>query len=423
MRHFRSVLIPAVLFLLPGYASAGWVQQTSGTPNALYSVRFPIDGQTGYAVGGQGTIIKTTNGGMLWVTQSSGTSLDLYSVDFPTNSQIGYAVGGRYGSDIGVILKTTNGGASWDTLHPDTVGCFLGVHFPVGPDTGFVVGSYAGNALTLKTTNGGATWTSQILLQIPRLFSVHYPADAQTGYAVGAPFVYATILKTTNGGNQWDTLHAGGTIDGLRGVHFPIDAQTGYAVGGNLVLPGHYTVLKTSNSGASWVIQSSDTGGYLLSVHFPVDAQTGFAVGYCNATNGGWIIKTTNGGSTWVTQPLSPINLLASVYFPENAQTGYAVGGSGTILKTTDGGTWVEDNRGQGNEELKIQGIRAIPNPFVSFARVPGHASDRFALYDISGRKVGIYKGDRIGVGLSAGIYFLKPEGKDSKPLRIVKLR
>jgi len=67
--------------------------------------------------------------------------------------------------------------------------------------------------------------------------------------------------------------------------------------------------------------------------------------------------------------------------------------------------------------------LSVAPNPFVSYAKTPGHEAESFALYDVSGRKVGVYKGDRIGSGLSAGIYFLKPEGQDSKPLRIVKLR
>jgi hypothetical protein len=67
--------------------------------------------------------------------------------------------------------------------------------------------------------------------------------------------------------------------------------------------------------------------------------------------------------------------------------------------------------------------ITARPNPFTSFARVSGHEAERFALYDIFGQKVGVYKGDRVGEGLAAGVYFLKPEGKDAKPLRIIKLR
>jgi hypothetical protein len=69
----------------------------------------------------------------------------------------------------------------------------------------------------------------------------------------------------------------------------------------------------------------------------------------------------------------------------------------------------------------------AFPNPFTSFASVPGHASEHFTLYDISGRKVGIYKGDRIGEGLSPGVYFLCPDTRNPQPeariLRIVKVR
>jgi hypothetical protein len=56
-------------------------------------------------------------------------------------------------------------------------------------------------------------------------------------------------------------------------------------------------------------------------------------------------------------------------------------------------------------------------------ARVPGHQAERFSLYDVSGRRVGTYQGDRIGEGLAPGVYFLKPENGDTKPLRIVKVR
>ena len=64
-----------------------------------------------------------------------------------------------------------------------------------------------------------------------------------------------------------------------------------------------------------------------------------------------------------------------------------------------------------------------VPNPFVSYASVPRHEKERFSLYDIAGRKVGVYQGNRVGLGLSAGIYFLKPENKDANLLRVVKLR
>ena len=72
---------------------------------------------------------------------------------------------------------------------------------------------------------------------------------------------------------------------------------------------------------------------------------------------------------------------------------------------------------------VESRGIDISPNPFTSHATIPGHAGERFALYDATGRQVGVYKGDRIGEGLRAGVYFLRPEGRDAKPVRIVKLR
>jgi parallel beta-helix repeat protein len=72
---------------------------------------------------------------------------------------------------------------------------------------------------------------------------------------------------------------------------------------------------------------------------------------------------------------------------------------------------------------LRLPPYRACPNPFTSFAAVVGHASERFSLYDISGRKVGVFKGDRVGEGLSAGVYFLRTAEGSSKPLRLVKVR
>jgi hypothetical protein len=82
----------------------------------------------------------------------------------------------------------------------------------------------------------------------------------------------------------------------------------------------------------------------------------------------------------------------------------------------------VEETVESGGQKLEVR-ITPTPNPFTSFASVLGHEADRFSLYDISGRRVGTYKGDRVGEGLSPGVYFLRPESGDTKPLRIVKVR
>jgi len=93
------------------------------------------------------------------------------------------------------------------------------------------------------------------------------------------------------------------------------------------------------------------------------------------------------------------------------------------FYKATTVPSAVEDKFWGASPSKAVRLLRIIPDPFTSFATVPGHSSDHFALYDISGRKVGVYKGERIGQDLAPGVYFLKPEGEGAKPLRIVKLR
>lgn len=85
--------------------------------------------------------------------------------------------------------------------------------------------------------------------------------------------------------------------------------------------------------------------------------------------------------------------------------------------------TGVADQRSLSAWRTQGAGYKVTPNPFPSFATVPGREGERFALYDISGRRIGSYQGDRIGEGLPAGVYFLTQEDGCAKPVRIVKLK
>ncbi len=72
---------------------------------------------------------------------------------------------------------------------------------------------------------------------------------------------------------------------------------------------------------------------------------------------------------------------------------------------------------------LTVGPLKAQPNPFVSFAGVPGREGENFELYDISGRRIGTYKGDRIGQDLGPGVYFIRAKGETGITARIVKVR
>lgn len=78
---------------------------TSGTTRDIWSVHFPADDSTGYAVGEEGTILKTTDGGESWNFQTTSATRSLICAHFPPNGVTGYAVGLN-----GAIVKTTSGG-------------------------------------------------------------------------------------------------------------------------------------------------------------------------------------------------------------------------------------------------------------------------------------------------------------------------
>jgi hypothetical protein len=65
------------------------------------------DPNTGTAVGENGTILRTIDGGATWMVQSSGTRITLTDVLF-TDVNTGTVMG-----ENGTILRTTNGGATW----------------------------------------------------------------------------------------------------------------------------------------------------------------------------------------------------------------------------------------------------------------------------------------------------------------------
>ena len=217
-------------------------------------------------------------------------------------------------------------------------------------------------------------------------------------------------MKTANGGANW-VSQTSGTTELLMSGHFPVDALTGYAVG------GAGAIRKTTDGGGTWVAQAAGTSNWLYAVPFPADASTGYIT-----VEGGFILKTTNGGANWVSQTSGTTESLLSGHFPVDASTGYAVGSYGTIQKTMDGGSGVEETAGIRDQGLGIR-LTANPNPFTSFATLPGHEAERFNLYDVSGRKVGTYRGDRVGEGLAPGVYFLRSSDSNDKPLRIVKVR
>jgi photosystem II stability/assembly factor-like uncharacterized protein len=308
--------VAALLWLAPAARADGtWSPQASGTTNHLRGVSFP-DATHGWAVGDNGTIVATSDGGATWIPQASGTTSNLRAVSFPDATH-GWAVG------VGdTIVATSDGGATWTPqAAPAVVDALSGVSF-ADATHGWVTG-FVGGGEILATSDGGATWTSQATGG-SGLFGVSF-ADATHGWAVGVgdDSNFGEILATSDGGANWSP-QLGGTPQ-LFGVSFP-DATHGWAVG------DVGAIVATIDGGASWspqVIPAGYEGTTQTGVSFP-DSAHGWSVG-----SAGVIVATSDGGATWTPQASGTTTTLLGVSSPDPSH-GWAVGDGGTILAFTE---------------------------------------------------------------------------------------
>ena len=450
-----------------GPASADW-ERKYGADDHLskaYSVEQTPD--DGYIVAGYTTLASAIDEDVYLVkTNASGVTLWSRTYQNPNDGNFcesiqltpdgGYILGGyrlEYSRDqYDVYLLKTN--ASGDTLWSRTYGSPTGnetaYSLEVTSDSGYVIagttrsvgpGTQADVWLIKTKANGDTLWTrtyggpyDDFGYSVKQTSDGGYIVTGVTDYWGPDPQVY--LIKTNASGNAlWTrTYGPAGTYPRDIGWDVLQTSDGGYVVAGETAGGRDIYLVKTNASGnALWTRTYSVVGGnYVeqgLSVQQTRDGS--YLVGGQCGPGDLYVMKTNAAGDT-----------LRTWTFNGGGSGGEEEGNC--IRLTRDGGCIVAGWSGSGSWPkyylVKIEGVSGVesanddgrklevglktaPNPFVSFASVPGHERERFALYDISGRKVGIYRGDRIGAGLEAGVYFLKAEGKDAKPVRIVKIR
>jgi photosystem II stability/assembly factor-like uncharacterized protein len=306
-----------------GATANGLKRLPSGTTAELYDVDF-VNAETGWAVGEQGTVLSTVDGGRTWRSQRVGTRL-LSSVDF-VDAEYGWAV-----EDGGTVLATSDGGHTWS-----------GQAMPHKPNLSRVVATDRMHAWLLGTgesgsivlgTTDGATWSKLMTYQAGHwdyLADLTF-TDQRHGWAVGSK---GAILATDDGGLTWSRQRSGTSLQ-LSRVCF-LDSRRGWVVGFAGEDMPRPIVLSTADGGMTWVRRSvGSRGTMVVDVAFS-DATHGWAVaGYRRNLSAVspdlvWVcLRTSDGGATWTAQEVTHQSLGAVDSWGSSLV--WAVGGGGRV--------------------------------------------------------------------------------------------
>lgn len=356
-------------------------QMVGGGFTRLWAVDF-VDTLNGWVVGstlitnpGNSFVARTTNGGQNWQRITEGLPSEPLKLSF-INRSTGWIIGREE-----LIWKTTDSGFTWRQQRSGPIYTFWGVSFPDSLH-GYVTGAQPpqGPGVILKSTNGGEQWTDVTPPGIPGLGTVQF-VDSLYGWTSGT----SVFLRTTNGGLTWSTL---GTPSVLYiDAFFFLDRGRGWGYGPYSVDPNVTLLLKTTDGGVTWFEQRRDSsrGLFLGSVKF-ADSLVGWMVG-----GSGSIWFTSNGGDTWHDNSgVTSASLKGlGVVSPSKA---WIVGYQGTILAYDSDGTVSvpEETIFPTGDVLRI--FPNYPNPFNSQTiisyRLGASGSVTLDLYDILGRKV-----------------------------------
>ena len=214
-----------------------WASQASGVTTNLNDIQSP-GGTTGYIVGNNGVILKTTTG-LLWSSIINTDSYNSNSVYF-TSSDNG-VIAGDQNTLQGFTKRTVNGALNFGATLT-VISVINDMHF-ISATTGFAAAK-SGNIF--KTTNSGDSWLPIISGYSDNINSIHF-SDMNNGYAVGDN---GLILRTTNGGTTWSQQNSPNT-NNLYSVYC-LNSDTIYAAGENgtiikTVTAGQYLTLDIAN--------------------------------------------------------------------------------------------------------------------------------------------------------------------------------
>ena len=331
-----------------------------------------IDATHYYAVGENGTFMKSSDGGDSWLinTQAgvldpsfgSGGTLRLYSGWF-FNVNTGYVTGQSVSGDGGIIRRTTNGGETFSNI---ALGLGSGLSrvyniYFINSNTGYLCGNNTVKAM--KTTDGGLSWNVMPNLpESPYLYNRIYAIDENNIFiGVQSEGIHRKIIRTSDGGSTWiEQTLPGSAILTVEGIQFQ-NSNTGFVCGSGSNNNLTYFAY-TTNAGVDWTQAVFPNNNYSLK-SLTIVGSTVYTLSSFNS-----YYYTSNLGLTWDSANYSdPSNLyqpIVSRYnaFDINGANIITAGLYGKMNVSNDGGsTWRNKNYAVDYVNYCFSSVYAMP--------------------------------------------------------------
>jgi len=254
-------------------------RMSARAPKAML-MAMALAGQRTVAVGERGIILVRDGDKAAWQQAKVPVSVTLTDVAFADASN-GFAVG-----HDGVILSSNDGGANW-AIRFDGKGAntLMLADARAAVEKARAAG---GNALADAENALGDIEAAAKFGPSRPLLGVWF-RDARQGYAVGA---YGQAFRTTDGGAHWTSMGPG--LSNPEGLHY--NAITGGA-GDVLAIAGEGGyVYRSADGGGSWQRIATGYSGQLYGVIFTGRSMVTYGFG-------GHVFRSEDGGATWRETP------------------------------------------------------------------------------------------------------------------------
>jgi photosystem II stability/assembly factor-like uncharacterized protein len=389
-----------------------WAINTSGVTENLNGVHF-TNGTSGYVVGNNKTILRTTNGdqgaGTTW-TDASGDApnVDYYDV-WQYSAGLVFAIG-----ENGTFIQSTNNGVNWTNVQvtldgdPDTITADLkDIMFKTttGPTYGFIVGN---QGTFIRSKDNGVTWqhiSTSITenLQaisfgnrnrgriVTALSRIYVTADEGDTWGIDPSYIYDQVMNSI-----WFTGTSVGWVVGDEGKIYKAAAadaninnwviESGWSVGngrsglyvvGSDVNAGNLTFFDARNNGQFGLYDNSFLGNAYEMVHTNNNGQSS-VVTWPPGGNRWYAILRESGGAYLDSIPKNMEPGITSgfeTYWDTlpSSKNGklFTFGNTGKFIVTEDAGlTWTEYSTGitdnilgfgsQGNSRVLAVGVGGV---------------------------------------------------------------